>query len=517
MKKRGLLLLTIAIFTVLSFAHAQIPSYVPTNGLLAWWGFNNNGNDLSINNNHFTNYGMTYVTDRFNNPASAVTGNGSTQYMQCATPSFSLGANSSFTISFWMLKPSNTSGVAMMHGTTVAGNFIWNFQTGTTGNVQFGTNKQQSAWIWTLSTHGVNTWEHFLATYNNGAITLYKNGVSVATNVFTHTAVTQAIMPIWLGRGVSGSYFSGSFDDMGMWNRVLTQQEITDLYNSAGCTNTFSSVTASACYSFTWPQNNQTYTQSGNYTDTLMNHLGCDSIITLNLTINPNTTATQYHLACDTFTWINGLTYTTSVDTVTYIIPNAAGCDSIITLDLTIVNLHVTQQPTDIVVHTGTSAVFEADASPAVAVYRWQIFTGGSFQYLMDTGQYSGALTPVLTVANIKPYNHMQQYRCVVTIGACGDTSHIALIVVSDIGMDETKSTGGIRVYPNPATGSVYLAADISLVGTPFVISDQSGRVVLTGTIEDVQTKIHLENLPGGLYMISTGEQMKNIFRVVKQ
>jgi uncharacterized protein (TIGR02145 family) len=49
----------------------------------------------------------------------------------------------------------------------------------------------------------------------------------------------------------------------------------------------FSNATESAVQSYTWPVNSQTYTQSGTYTDTLSNALGCDSVLTLYLTILP--------------------------------------------------------------------------------------------------------------------------------------------------------------------------------------------------------------------------------------
>jgi hypothetical protein len=49
-----------------------------------------------------------------------------------------------------------------------------------------------------------------------------------------------------------------------------------------------------------------------------------------------NSTSTATHVACGSFTWINGQTYTSSNNTATYTIPNATGCDSIITLNLTI-------------------------------------------------------------------------------------------------------------------------------------------------------------------------------------
>lgn len=49
-----------------------------------------------------------------------------------------------------------------------------------------------------------------------------------------------------------------------------------------------------------------------------------------------STTATATHVACGSFTWINGQTYTSSNTTATFTLPNASGCDSIITLNLTI-------------------------------------------------------------------------------------------------------------------------------------------------------------------------------------
>jgi hypothetical protein len=97
-----------------------------------------------------------------------------------------------------------------------------------------------------------------------------------------------------------------------------------------------SSETQIACDLYQW--NGQTYTNSGVYTYTTQNAVGCDSIVTLNLTINNSSAFTDVHTACDTFTWINGVTYTSSTNTPTFILTNVAGCDSVITLNLTINN-----------------------------------------------------------------------------------------------------------------------------------------------------------------------------------
>ena len=91
------------------------------------------------------------------------------------------------------------------------------------------------------------------------------------------------------------------------------------------------------CESYHWNQTGLDYQLSGYYSDTLQTIFGCDSIFTLNLTITQPSSGSETQTACDSFTWsINGQTYTTSgqyLDTI----PNASGCDSIITLDLTIV------------------------------------------------------------------------------------------------------------------------------------------------------------------------------------
>lgn len=95
-------------------------------------------------------------------------------------------------------------------------------------------------------------------------------------------------------------------------------------------------VIQAACTSYFWAQTGETYVTSGIYTDTLTSSYGCDSILTLDLTINQHTTSFIQIEACGSYTWaLRGETYTVSGfynDTI----PNVSGCDSIITLELTI-------------------------------------------------------------------------------------------------------------------------------------------------------------------------------------
>ena len=220
---------------------AQIPSYVPVSGLQCYYPFNGNGNDASVLNNHLTNNGAVLTTDRFGSTDAAYNFNGSTQFLIRNTPSFTFNPTSTFTVSLWHNRnTSSVVGIPIMHATNAAGNFIWIFQTGAT-NMQFGTNKQQSAWIWAQSTSTTNVWTHIVLVYNAGAMTLYKDNVAVATGTFNHTGVTSATLPLYVGRGIGGSYFNGKIDDIGIWNRCLSACEINDLFTA---TNTLTTVSA---------------------------------------------------------------------------------------------------------------------------------------------------------------------------------------------------------------------------------------------------------------------------------
>ena len=94
--------------------------------------------------------------------------------------------------------------------------------------------------------------------------------------------------------------------------------------------------TITACDSYTWIDGT-TYTSSTTTpTHLLFTAAGCDSLVTLDLTINYSATGVDTITACDSYTWIDGTTYTSSTTTPTHLLSTAAGCDSLVTLDLTI-------------------------------------------------------------------------------------------------------------------------------------------------------------------------------------
>ena len=65
--KRIILTLTLALFTLPILNAQDLPSYVPTEGLVAYYPFNGNANDASGNGHHATVNGARVSTDRFGN------------------------------------------------------------------------------------------------------------------------------------------------------------------------------------------------------------------------------------------------------------------------------------------------------------------------------------------------------------------------------------------------------------------------------------------------------------------
>jgi hypothetical protein len=107
--------------------------------------------------------------------------------------------------------------------------------------MSYGTNKQQSAWINIVCPHTLNVWDHYVATYDAGIMNLYKNGVFQSTGTFTYTNVSSANLPMYIGKGINGGFFLGAIDDVGIWGRALSQQEINDVYtNTVTSTKTLS-------------------------------------------------------------------------------------------------------------------------------------------------------------------------------------------------------------------------------------------------------------------------------------
>jgi hypothetical protein len=118
--------------------------------------------------------------------------------------------------------------------------------------------------------------------------------------------------------------------------------------------NTYQTIVASDCESYTSPSGNITWYASGTYLDTIPNTAGCDSIITVEFTLG-----TSYNniseSACEDYISPSGNYIWNTSGTYLDTIPNTAGCDSIITIDLVILNTYVNINPVECVSYTSPS------------------------------------------------------------------------------------------------------------------------------------------------------------------
>lgn len=200
-----------------------------------------------------------------------------------------------------------------------------------------------------------NSWHHIAASFTSASpqIRLYVDGIQVASGNLTVTVNTSNVNGIIIGkRNDSVNYFEGKIDEVRVWNYVRTAAQIAqsknkeicapltglvayynfnqgvaggvntsvttltdlsgnnnnaNLYNfglAGGVSNwvsgqtltlgSSSTISPVACQSYTTPSGSNTYTTSGTYTDTLVNSNGCDSVITIQLTVNTvDTSVTQ--------------------------------------------------------------------------------------------------------------------------------------------------------------------------------------------------------------------------------
>ncbi|MCH8330895.1 MAG: T9SS type A sorting domain-containing protein [Bacteroidetes bacterium] len=157
----------------------------------------------------------------------------------------------------------------------------------------------------------------------------------------------QKIVPSDRGAGdrfgwavsISGDYaFIGAFYEDENLVGGNTLSNAGSVYIFRYCANTALTINQTACDLFISPSGNYTWTSSGNYMDTIANTVGCDSILTFNLTINQSSSGSITETACDSYTSPSGnYTWTSSGNYMDTIL-NVEGCDSVIAINLTISN-----------------------------------------------------------------------------------------------------------------------------------------------------------------------------------
>lgn len=235
--------------------------------------------------------------------------------------------------------------------------------------------------------------------------------------------------------------------------------------------------TVEACESFTWIDG-QTYTSNNDSAFvTLTNTAGCDSVVRLNLVINSSQTATDTVEACGSYTWIDGNTYLEDNDIATYTLATAAGCDSIVTLDLTLITVDTAL--------TREGIVLTAHAE------------GASYQW------WDCSNTQILPGETGRSFTAYENGTYAVDITQNGCTQTSSCYSITTVGLDADKLKNRLSAYPNPTSGEITLDLGQHYRDIQVSVSNLAGQTVFRQIYSEA-TQLRLE-IPGpaGLYLVN--------------
>jgi len=220
--------------------------------------------------------------------------------------------------------------------------------------------------------------------------------------------------------------------------------------------------------------------------------LSIDSTMIVPIVISSfNTYASITETACDSYTAPDGAIYTNS-GIKTAIIPNAAGCDSTITIDLTINTVNVSVTQNGIILTANAIADF----------YQWLDCNNS---YSIINGEISQSFTATQNGS----------YAVKVTQNGCTDTS--ACYAVTTVGILENTFSNDITVYPNPTDGSLKIDLGETLSEFIVCIIDINGKLIQQSTYKNTKMIELNLNVQPGIYLltIDSGNRKASI-RLIK-
>ncbi len=217
------------------FICSRVIAQLPTSGLLAWYPFNSNSNDESGNGNNGTLYGTLFTYDRFGMPNSACSFNGVDEYMISNINS----TITNYSISLWFR--TSGSGVMFTNSSTndlTAGQGDKRIYMNNSGQIITGVYNSGVYSITTSGTYNDYNWHHVVLRQDNTSISLFIDNLLYSS--YNHISGTNS--NYWFGIGYSylisdwpnrptSYYFNGLIDDIAIYNRAITNNEISVLYN----------------------------------------------------------------------------------------------------------------------------------------------------------------------------------------------------------------------------------------------------------------------------------------------
>lgn len=207
--------------------------------------------------------------------------------------------------------------------------------------------------------------------------------------------------------------------------------------------------------------------------------VGCCGLTqdTVIVTVGAPSTGTDVITACNSYTWIDGNTYTSSNNTATHVLTNSTGCDSTVTLNLTINTVDVSVTQVD-------DVTLEANATGAA--YQWLDCDNNNIQINGANGS---------TFAATSNGNYAVQ----VSENGCTDTSQC--FAITQVDLDELLLNNDAVVYPNPTAGNSTVLFK-SYAPAELEILDNAGRIVYDMEKVNNGDLLKISHLSRGTYYI---------------
>jgi hypothetical protein len=528
----------ITVITLFLFAskeiNAQVPSYVSPNSLAAWYSFNGNANDLSLNGFNGIVNNATLTTDRLMNSNSAYSL--TSGYIQLPN-ALSFSNSSGLTLSGWFVynsvvsNPSYNTLIDLSDGncdncwshryTLGQGNGGITFmregsQVGSLSGIISGVAPNAGSWVHLVGV--VNTTNSLIALYINGQLS---QSVSFSGTYDLSLFNTGSSSKIFGARTVTNfqNQLSGKIDDIGIWSRALTECEIKKLYFSPSfsatastpsiCSGQSLTLTASGVANYIWSSGANTASTVVNpttsiiYTVTTTYTTGCSdsktiSVLVDNPTITVNSGAicngqsfTVIPTGANTYTIQGGTFVKTPSVTSTYTVvgTSTAGC---VSQTAAISTITVNQNPT-ITVNNSTICVGETTTLSA----------SGANTYTWSTN----ANTPSILVSPSVTAN----YSVSGSSNNCTSTQTLQVLVSPCTGISEFQKPILLSVYPNPNNGEFIIQTEVDM---QIDILDQMGRLVKIIEAKTGKNTYVFDNLTEGLYLLK-GRANENMYKVI--